>query len=34
LLEAPGEAERASILLALLQMGAMSQDMSGGRSVS
>jgi hypothetical protein len=34
LLEAPSEAERASILLALLQMGAMSQDTPGGRSVS
>jgi Lon protease-like protein len=34
LLQAPSEAERASILLALLQMGAMSQDTPGGRSIS
>jgi Lon protease-like protein len=34
LLEAPGEAECAAILLALLQMGAVAQDTQGGRSVS
>jgi uncharacterized protein len=34
LLEAPGDAERASTLLTLLQMGAMAQDSPGGRSVS
>jgi uncharacterized protein len=34
LLEAAGDAERASTLLALLQMGAMQQDTPGGRSVS
>lgn len=34
LLEAPGDAERASTLLALLQMGAMAPDAPGGRSVS
>jgi uncharacterized protein len=34
LLEAPSDAERASTLLALLQMGAMGPDSSGGRSVS
>jgi hypothetical protein len=34
LLQAQSEAERASILLALLQMGAMSQDTPGGRSIS
>jgi Lon protease-like protein len=34
LLEAPGDAERASTLLALLQMGAMAPDSPGGRSVS
>ena len=34
LLQAPSEAERASILLALLQMGAMSQDTPGGRNIS
>jgi hypothetical protein len=34
LLEAPGDAERASALLALLQMGALSQDSPGRRSVS
>lgn len=34
LLEAPTDAERASTLLALLQMGALAQDTPGGRSVS
>jgi uncharacterized protein len=34
LLEAPSDLERASTLLALLQMGAMQQDTPGGRSVS
>jgi uncharacterized protein len=34
LLEAPGDAERASTLLTLLQMGAVAQDSHGGRSVS
>ncbi len=34
LLEVPTEAERASALLALLQMGALGQDVPGGRSVS
>jgi Lon protease-like protein len=34
LLQAPSDAERASILLALLQMGAMAQDTPGGRSIS
>jgi Lon protease-like protein len=34
LLEAPVDAERAATLLTLLQMGAMSQDTPGGRSVS
>ena len=34
LLEAPSDADRASTLLALLQMGAMQQDTPGGRSVS
>ena len=34
LLEAPDDAERAATLLTLLQMGAMSQDTPGGRSVS
>ena len=34
LLEAPDEAGRAAILLALLQMGAMAPDTQGGRSVS
>lgn len=34
LLEAPGEAERAAALLALLQMGALAPDTQGGRSVS
>jgi uncharacterized protein len=34
LLEAPSEAERASTLLTLLQMGAAAQDPQGGRSVS
>jgi Lon protease-like protein len=34
LLEVPTEAERASALLALLQMGALAQDLPGGRSVS
>jgi uncharacterized protein len=34
LLEAPGDAERASTLLTLLQMGAMANDSPGGRSVS
>ena len=34
LLEAPSDAERASTLLALLQMGAVAQDPQGGRSVS
>jgi hypothetical protein len=34
LLEVPTEAERASALLALLQMGALAQDIPGGRSVS
>jgi Lon protease-like protein len=34
LLEAPSDAERASALLALLQMGALGQDTPGGRSVS
>ncbi len=34
LLEAPGDAERASTLLALLQMGAVQQDAPGGHSVS
>jgi uncharacterized protein len=34
LLEAPGDSERASTLLTLLQMGAMANDSPGGRSVS
>jgi uncharacterized protein len=34
LLQAPSDAERASILLALLQMGAIAQDTPGGRSIS
>jgi uncharacterized protein len=34
LLEAPSEAERASTLLTLLQMGAVAQDPQGGHSVS
>jgi Lon protease-like protein len=34
LLEAPTEPERAAALLALLQMGALSPDSPGGRSVS
>jgi Lon protease-like protein len=34
LLEVPTDAERASALLALLQMGALAQDVPGGRSVS
>ena len=34
LLEAPTDAERAAALLTLLQMGALSQDAPGGRSVS
>ncbi len=34
LLEAPGDTERASTLLTLLQMGAVAQDSQGGRSVS
>jgi Lon protease-like protein len=34
LLEAPADAERAAALLALLQMGAVAPDASGGRSVS
>ena len=34
LLEAPTDAERAAALLMLLQMGALSQDTPGGRSVS
>jgi len=34
LLEAANDAERASTLLTLLQMGAMAQDPQGGRSVS
>jgi uncharacterized protein len=34
LLEAPSDAERASTLLTLLQMGAVAQDSQGGRSVS
>jgi uncharacterized protein len=34
LLEAQTDPERASTLLTLLQMGAMSQDTPGGRSVS
>jgi hypothetical protein len=34
LLEAPNDAERASTLLTLLQMGAMAHDSPGGRSVS
>jgi hypothetical protein len=34
LLEAPGEAERASALLTLLQMGALAPDTQGGHSVS
>jgi uncharacterized protein len=34
LLEVPSEAERASALLTLLQMGALAQDVPGGRSVS
>jgi hypothetical protein len=34
LLEAPTETERAAALLVLLQMGALSQDAPGGRSVS
>jgi uncharacterized protein len=34
LLEAPSDAERASTLLTLLQMGAVAQDPQGGRSVS
>jgi hypothetical protein len=34
LLEARNDADRASTLLALLQMGAMQQDAPGGRSVS
>ncbi|HME23270.1 MAG TPA: LON peptidase substrate-binding domain-containing protein [Acetobacteraceae bacterium] len=34
LLEAPTDAERAGALLMLLQMGALSQDTPGGRSVS
>ncbi len=34
LLEVSTEAERASALLALLQMGALAQDVPGGRSVS
>jgi Lon protease-like protein len=34
LLEAPTDTERAAALLVLLQMGALSQDTPGGRSVS
>jgi Lon protease-like protein len=34
LLEAPTDADRASTLLALLQMGAASADLPSGRSVS
>jgi hypothetical protein len=34
LLEAPSDAERAATLLALLQMGAVQQDTTGGHSVS
>ena len=34
LLEAPTDTERAAALLTLLQMGALSQDTPGGRSVS
>jgi uncharacterized protein len=34
LLEVPSDAERASTLLTLLQMGAVAQDSQGGRSVS
>jgi uncharacterized protein len=34
LLEAPTQAEQAAALLVLLQMGALAQDTSGGRSVS
>ena len=34
LLEAPTDADQAKALLALLQMGALSPDMPGGRSVS
>jgi uncharacterized protein len=34
LLEAPDDAERAKALLTLLQMGALGQPVSGGRSVS
>ena len=34
LLEAPTDTERAAALLVLLQMGALSQDAPGGRSVS
>jgi Lon protease-like protein len=34
LLEVPTEGERVSALLALLQMGALDQDIPGGRSVS
>jgi len=34
LLEVPTDAERATALLALLQMGALAQDVPGGRSVS
>jgi uncharacterized protein len=34
LLEAPSDADRAAALLALLQMGALTQDTQGGRSVS
>ena len=34
LLEAQGDAERASTLLTLLQMGAVARDSPGGRSVS
>ena len=34
LLEVPSDAERASTLLTLLQMGALAQDSQGGRSVS
>jgi Lon protease-like protein len=34
LLEAPGETDRASALLTLLQMGALAPDAQGGHSVS
>ena len=34
LLEAPTDAERAAALLVLLEMGALSPDTPGGRSVS